>query len=146
MADPCQLLQPQLGPAATLATLLYLDTELFPAPGPLHTLFPLPGVISPCLSHCMAIPSCLSSNVSLEVASLAMSFNFFFFFLFGHAMAYGVPGPGIRSSHSCDLSRSSGDAESLTHVTGRCSNLGPSVPRCHQSRFTAVGTPEDSTY
>ena len=120
MADPCQLLQPQLGPAATLATLLYLDTELFPAPGPLHTLFPLPGVISPCLSHCMAIPSCLSSNVSLEVASLAMSFNFFFFFFLATPWHMEFLGQGSDLSHNCDLCPNCCNAGSLTH----CVRLG----------------------
>ena len=41
---------------------------------------------------------------------------FFFFFVF--PVAHGVPGPRIRSKHSCNLCCSCGNTRSLTHSAG----------------------------
>ena len=42
----------------------------------------------------------------------------FWGFFFGHPLAHGVPGPGIRSDPHCDLSHSCGNTRFLTHSAG----------------------------
>ena len=69
-------------------------------------------------------------------------FPFFSFSFFGCPMAYVVPGPGVRSNHSCDLSHSCSNTRALTLSAGRDWTCISVLPRCHRSHCTTAGTPE----
>ena len=77
------------------------------------------------------ITSCLRGSIS------------FFVFFFGCPEACGVPGPGSDPSHNCDLSRSCGNAGSLTHCAGPGIEPHPSAPKtppillCHSRNAKA---------
>ena len=64
-------------------------------------------------------------------------FSVFCFFIFGCPEAYGVPGPGIRSSRSHDLSHSYGSAGSLAH----CAGLGMEPATQHSQEATNSTVP-----
>ena len=63
---------------------------------------------------------------------------YFIFLIFGHPVAYGVPGPGIRSEHRCNPSRSCGNTGSLAYcarpriepvIQGSQDAAGPIAPQ-----------------
>ena len=75
----------------------------------------------------------IKSTVERELP--AYIFFFFFFSFFGHSMAYGISGPGIRSKRQLQ------QPDPQPTVSGRGSNLCPSNPKMLPTLLGHSGTP-----